>query len=188
MSSKTSEAMVRLHDASPFEMSDIAASLPPAELDVLYASIPRSPRAPQKRRWASLSVPRRTAIVALLVGVVGAGGGLAAAASLSTSSKPHFLEPTYSQAQRRAIYANELKLATCMHSHGYPTFPTPNPHLGNGKTPVLTIGGPNGGNIDVLSPGVQAALKECSGGMQKVPGNLGAKAFPPGTRRPAGTP
>lgn len=184
MNSKTTEAMIRLRSASPIPASGLADSMTQGELDELRASVPVSPFAvPKKRRWASLSAPRRTAIVALVVGLVGAGGGLAAATSHSTPTpRGSVFQPFYPEAQRKVIYANLLKLATCMHAHGYPTFPDPQPNYGNGKVPAFMMGGPSGGNIDVLSPGVQAALKECSVGMQKVPGNLRAKAFPPGTR------
>jgi hypothetical protein len=179
MNSK-SEAMVRLQAASPFKASDPLATISPEELDALRASISTTPLDPRpKRRWASLSVPKRTAVIALVAGVMGVGGGLAAAASHSTSSLPSSTtKPLYSEAARKVIDANLRKLATCMHAHGFPTFPEPKPDYGNGKVPVFQIGGANGGNFDPTSPQARSALSACSVGMQRVPGNLGAKAFP----------
>lgn len=130
-----------------------------------------------------------------IVGVVGTGEGLAAAASLSTPSSPPitrpplyssseaqrlFTKPLYSEAQRKVIVANLRKLASCMRSHGFPTFPEPKPNYGNGKVPDFQIGGgPNGGNLDPTTPQFRATLNACSGnGAQTVPGNLGAKVSP----------
>jgi hypothetical protein len=191
MTFDTNEAMDRLRDASPFKTSDSSVTISHEELDALQASIPMAPGdPPRKRRWASLSIPKRTAIIAVVVGVVGTGGGLAAAASLSTPSSPPvsnpplyaiapISKPLYSEPQRKVIVANLRKLASCMRSHGFPTFPEPKPNYGNGKVPDFQMGGgPNGGNLDITTPRFRTALNGCSVGMQKVPGNLGAKAFP----------
>ena len=119
-----------------------------------------------------------------ITGVVGTGGDMAAASSSTSSgppisSRPPITKPLYPQTQRKVIEANLRKLATCMRSRGFRSFPEPKQNYGNGKVPIFQIGGANGGNFDPTSPQAQSALNACSVGAQKVPGNLGDKAFPP---------
>lgn len=184
MTFNTSNAMDRLRSASPFIESDASPAISQEDLDALRMSIPMTPNDPRpRRRWASLSIPKRSAIIAVVVGVVGTGGSLAAAVSTSSkppiSSGPPLSKPLYSEAQREVIVANLHKLASCMRSHGFPTFPEPNPNYGNGKVPVFQMGaGSSGGNFDPSSPKARAALNDCSIGAQEVPGGLGAKASP----------
>ncbi len=56
-----------------------------------------------------------------------------------------------------------------MHQNGFPTFPEPNPHIGDGNTAPMLIGGPNGGNIDVTSSAFQSALQTCAKTAKPVP-------------------
>lgn len=93
------------------------------------------------------------------------------AGAFEQSAQSQTVKPTYSASQRATIYANQLKLANCMRADGYSTFPMPNPNFGDGQTPPLIIGGPEGGNIDVSSSAVQSAMAACSIGMPAVPGS-----------------